>query len=291
MKPITFIALLLTASIAPLRSEENVSTLPADSGARILGKIPDGTPPPPQPPKPKFEVASKDILQSAAYQQGGRTVTIQKIQPLALPPPPIPVKPVTVELDEETSRRFDEYRKAHPATRFLMLGATVFHFNDSPPRTLVRYWPPGKGKSVAFWSSVDFALIAGGIQSFADGAGRNNVMWIGWGNAKMGTRFDLQKGPNNRYGAPPLPEFASGPATFEDVGDQLTAEEVAPIQAIHDLYNKNYEQLKSAYEGRERSRLEHEAWVAANPQQPKDITLNYWRTKTPPNPQKGGAAR
>ena len=291
MKPITFIALLLTAAIAPLRSQENASTLPADSGAKIMGKIPDGSPPPPQPPKPEFEVPSKDILQSTTHEQGGRTITIQEIQPIALPPPPVPIETAPVELSDEMKQRIDEYRKTHLETRFIMLSATVFHFDDSPPRTLLRYWPPGTGKSVAFWSSVDFALIAGGIHTFTDGAGRSNELWIGWGNVKMGSRFDLEKGPNKRYGAPPLPEFAQGPATFEAIGDQLAAEDVVAIQALHDLYNKNYEQLKSAYEGRERSGLEHEAWLKANPPQPMNITLNYWRTKTAPNPRKEGDAR
>ncbi len=291
MKPITFFAFLLAAATAALRAEENASSLPADSGARITGKIPDGTPPPPQPPKPKFQVPANDVLESTAYEQGGRTITIQKIAPIALSPPPVPMEATPVELTDEMKQRIEEYRRTHIGTRVLMLSATVFHFDDSPPRTLLRYWPPRAGKSVSFWSSVDFKLIAGGIQSFVDGAGRTNLLWIGWGKVKLAGKVDLQKAPYKRFGAPPLPDFVPGPATFEEIGNQLAAEEIVPFQALHDLYNKNYEQLKTAYEGRERARLEHEAWLKANPPQPIDITLNYWRTKTPPKQRIEGGSR
>ena len=37
--------------------------------ARIIGDIPDGTPPPPEPPKPKFIVPTKDILESKTSQE------------------------------------------------------------------------------------------------------------------------------------------------------------------------------------------------------------------------------
>jgi hypothetical protein len=34
-------------------------------------------------------------------------------------------------------------------------------------------------------------------------------------------------------------------------------------------------------EGRECARIEREAYLKANPPQPKDITLNYWRVEKP----------
>ena len=47
----------------------------------------------------------------------------------------------------------------------LSLGATVYRFRNSPPRTLVQYWPKNGDEPFTFWSSADFSLISG-IHSF-----------------------------------------------------------------------------------------------------------------------------
>jgi hypothetical protein len=53
------------------------------------------------------------------------------------------------------------------------------------------------------------------------------------------------------------------------------------IQSLHDVYNRELERLRTAYEGRERARIEREEYLKPNPPQPKDITLNFWRTEKP----------
>jgi hypothetical protein len=132
----------------------------------ILGEIPDGTPPPPALPKPEFVIPQQDILTATTHEQGGRTITVRQIKPIALPPPPPPVETSAAPLDAEFSQRLAEYRDAHPKSDLLLLGATIYRSKDSPPRTLVRFWPNGNRGAITFWSSADFALIAGGIQSF-----------------------------------------------------------------------------------------------------------------------------
>ena len=258
--------------------------------ARILGEIPDGTPPPPQPPKPKFVVPSKAILETTTHQQGGRQITVRKIKPIALPPTPAPVEPsTTVELDPEFKQRLAEYSEAHPRSELLFIGATVFRSKDSPPRTLVRYWPHGKGNGITFWSSADFALIAGGITSFADSAGDIYHLLMGWGNVDIDRMNKRLTAIGREYDAPEIPDFPDGKATFEIVGKPLAEEDLVPIQSLHDLYNNEHDRLKTASEGRERARLQHEAELIANPPKPKDIVLNYWRTETPAAPEKGAA--
>ena len=49
------------------------------------------------------------------------------------------------------------------------------------------------------------------------------------------------------------------------------------IQSLHDLYNREFQRLLTAYQGREQARLAQVAELKAHPPQPKDITLNYWR--------------
>ena len=262
------------------------------TAARILGNIPDGTPPPPAPPKPKLAIAREDVLQTTTHEQGGRTITIRKIKPIDLPPPPAPAVPqASAELDAAFSQRLAEYRAAHPRSELLFLGATVFRSKDSPPRTLVRWWPMGKGEEITFWSSADFALIAGGIQSFADTAGDTHSLFMGWGNVDIDRMTDLLASKGREYDAPDMPRFAEGKATFKIIKGRPAAEDLVAIQSLHDLYNSEYARLLTAWQGRERARIEREAYLKAHPPQPKDITLNYWRTEKPASKEKGEATR
>ena len=314
MKPacVVFVAVMVVA--ASVRAQDEVGAasvnesaagpvaespaMPAAAGpivptvARILGNIPDGTPPPPAPPKPKLAISSKDVLQTTTHEQGGRTITIRKIKPIALPPPPEPVMPqASAELDAEFTAKLAEYRANHPRSELLFLGATVFRSKDSPPRTLVRWWPMGKGEEITFWSSADFALIAGGIQSFVDTAGDTHSLFMGWGNVDIDRMTDLLASKGREYDAPDMPEFAKGKATFKITKGQPAAEDLVAIESLHDLYNTEYARLLTAYQGRERAPIEREAYLKAHPPQPKDITLNYWRTVKPASKGKGEAAR
>jgi hypothetical protein len=296
MKPIPRIIPILLAAATLAYSQENLSpattefeTAPATlTTARILGEIPDGTPPPPAPPKSVYQVAARDILSTTTHEQGGRTITIREIKPIALPPPPSPAEITASEPDVEFSQRLAEYRETHPKNELLFLGATVFRSKDSPPRTLVRWWPQGGTGTITFWSSADFALIAGGINSFADTAGDTHHMLMGWGNVDIDRMAELYAAKGREYDAPDLPKFAEGKATFQIAGDrQPTVEEMAVIQSLHDIYNSELERLRTAYEGRERARIEREEYLKANPPQPKDITLNFWRTEKPAANGKG----
>jgi hypothetical protein len=281
-------ALAYSQELTSVSGEFEPTSLAEPTTARILGEIPDGTPPPPAPPKPEYRIADTDVLQTATHEQGGRTITIREIKPIALPPPPPPAEITLAEPDAEFSQRLAEYREAHPKNELLFLGATVFRSKDSPPRTLVRWWPMGGKGSITFWSSADFALIAGGINSFADTAGDTHHMLMGWGNVDIDRMAELYAAKGREYAAPDLPNFPEGKATFQITGEsQPTAEERVVIQSLHDIYNSELERLKTAYEGRERARIEREEYLKANPPQPKDITLNFWRTEKPASNGKG----
>jgi hypothetical protein len=286
--PLVFVAVLAAAAtVRPQETEavdsreSTIAPVTSITAARILGEIPDGTPPPPAPPKPVYHVAARDVLSSSTHEQGGRTITIQEIKPIDLPPTPPPAV-ATAAPSEELKQRLAEYRATHPRSGMFFLSATVFRSKDAPPRSLVRYWPEGKGETITFWSSADFALIAGGINSFADTSGNTHAMLMGWGNVDIDRMAQHYTAKGREYDAPDLPEFPEGKATFQIIGDtEPTAEERAVIQSLHDIYNSELERLRTAYEGRERARIEREEYLKANPPQPKDITLNFWRTEKP----------
>ncbi len=295
MKPIPLLSLAFASCLASVNSQDTKYSLPEETAARptparILGKIPDGTLPPPEPPKPKFIVPAKDVLESKSSQQGGRTITVRKINPIALPPPPPPPEPLTPETEAVFRTRVAAYRENHPRTKMAFLSATVFRSTDSPPRTLGRWWPEGRRETITYWSSADFGLMSG-IHAFADSTGTTHSLLMGWGYVDLHKMSEMQAARLKAYGATALPTFPEGKAGFEIIGTPLSAEDLAPIQALHDLYNSEHARLKSAFGGRERARLEREAYLKANPPQPKDITLNYWRTEKPASNEKGEATR
>lgn len=286
----TFQVLLAASMLVHAQDESNppLIELQAATTARILGEIPDGTPPPPQPPKPEYRIAERDVLSTVTHQQGGRTITIRQIKPIALPPPPAPAPAaVPSEAEADYQQILDDYREANPKSGLMLVGATVFRPKEGPPRTLVRIWPEGHSGTVTFWSSADFALIAGGINSFADATGNTHYLLMGWGNEEIDHISELNSDLSKDFDAPKLPTFSEDKATFHISGDAPPAETLIAVQSLHDLYNKEYERLKTAHASRERARLEREEYLKANPPQTEDITLNYWRTTKPASKGKG----
>jgi len=288
MKPLPLVLVAVMALAASVRSQEEENaptggstTPPAiPTAARIIGNIPDGTPPPPQPPKARFIVPARDILATTNQQQGGRTITLNRIKPIALPPPPPPAPAVDI-INPAFQERLAEFWEDHPKSDLVMLGATVYRFKDSPARTLVNYWPEGSRKAITFWSSADFALISG-IYSFVATDGEKRSLFLMWSIQDIDRIADLFASHGREYHGPNIPAFPEGPATFTIVGEQPDdPSALVPIQSLHDLYNSEYARLKTAWDGRERARIEREAYLKAHPPQPKNITLNYWRVEKP----------
>jgi hypothetical protein len=199
MKPLPLVFFAVMALDTSVRSQEEAAAPPGGSTAppaipttaRIIGNIPDGTPPLPQPPKPKFIVPARDILATTTQQQGGRTITLNRIKPIALPPPPEPAPP-SADFDNAALReRLAENLAEQPKTDLILLSATVYRSQNGPPRSLVRYWAGGKGGQIAFWSSADFALISG-IHCFSDSAATMHGLIMAWGyvdTSLMAARF------------------------------------------------------------------------------------------------------
>lgn len=266
-------------------ASEITSPATTPTTARILGDIPDGSPSPPEAPKPEYQVAKSDILQSISHEQGGRTITIQRIKPIPLPPPP----QADTAQTEEFFRRIADFQEANSRSGLLFLGATVFRSKDQPPRTWVRMWPEGGGPAIDLWSSADFALIAGGINSFEDASGNDHHLFMSWSHVDVDRLSEIFESKNGGYAPPPIPEFPKGGASFQVVGKQPAAEHLTAIQSLHDLYSRERVKLQSAYEGRERARLQREAELKANPPKPRNLTLNYWRVEKPASNGEGAA--
>ena len=171
----------------------------------------------------------------------------------------------------------------------LFISASVYRTGISQPRSLVRYWPGQSGESVTFWSAADFALISG-IHTFVATDGSICNLLMSWGNMDPTRTAALMASHGRQYTPPDIPVFPDGPATFTIVGTPPDDPSVlAPIQALHDLYNREFWRLKTAYEGRELARIQREADLKAHPPQPKNLVVNFWTTDTPAPAKRGGA--
>jgi hypothetical protein len=62
-----------------------------------------------------------------------------------------------------------------------------------------------------------------------------------------------------------------------DVGD---SESLAPLDGLHWLYQKEKAQLTAAYEGRERARIDREAYLKAHPPITPDTLIQFWPRKS-----------
>ncbi|MES2995389.1 MAG: hypothetical protein V4733_01100 [Verrucomicrobiota bacterium] len=254
--PIPLAAFLFAAAFAP--GEE----------PQILNVIPDGIPlVNPAPPVPEFKPAPSDVLSAVTHVQDGRTITIKEIKPIDLPERWSSDRPVPPEAEAPAAPQ----EAVH--VEMLDISATIYYFDHSPPRSLVRAWRQ-EGKQLEFWSSADFSLIAGGIETFTDASGTAYLLAAGAGVAQEE--------------ALEIPVFPNGAASYQIIGDVPAAPEMlAALDALHVLYTREHAALLTAHQGREATRLAREAEAAANPPQPKDITLHFWRTETPAS--EGGA--
>ena len=271
MKPIP---LVLLASLTCLSSAFSQDEKAAPTTARIIGDLPDGTPPPPEPPKPAFNVASKDILDTQIHEQGGRKITVQKINPIALPPPPMAEPPLD-KTDPAVRARLAAFRAKYPRNEFIRIGATVYHAQDSTTRSLVTYWPNSGEQPVTLWSSADFSLLWG-FASFVGSDGKTRNLMMTWSNIYTDSQQRLFARLGKPYIAPKIPDLPPGKASFVIASGNLTVEGLASIQSLHDLYNNEHDRLLIAYQSREQASLAREAELRTNPPKCKNIVLNYW---------------
>ena len=172
----------------------------------------------------------------------------------------------------------------------LLVGATVYRFDDSPSRSLVQLWHQAEGEPVTIWSSADFALLSG-FSTFSDSADSTTSLMMMWSVTNLDTRTALQTKFSRQFKAPDFPDFPPGKATYVIASGNPTPQTLASIQSLHDLYNNEHDRLKEAYDGRERAQRQHEAELKANPPQPKDIVLNYWRIDSKDQPKTKGTTR
>jgi hypothetical protein len=194
-------------------------------------------------------------LSSQTYFRDGQKITIQQIKPIALPAPLVAVAPRPNEDPALLERPFAT-EENDSSGELLCIGATVFKSLDgTSPRSLVNFWPQGNEKAsnepITFWSSADFGLLSG-FCSFVGTDGEVRSLMMAWSNEMLSEKDD--RSPEHK-----IPTFPAGDATFQIIEGTPDAKTLASIHALHEVYDSEYTRLKTAYEGREQARIQHEA--------------------------------
>jgi hypothetical protein len=253
--------------------------------AHIPYKIPDGTPPPPAKPGPVRVLPEADVVTEKTYIEGGRRITVRQIQPVLLPEPPEPPAPTV--MTDEFREQLAQQREKLPRPKSLMLGATIYRLPNGTTRTFVRVWGLGRNEPVSFWSSGDFSLISG-IGGFIDNQGQSRLLSMTWSihdSKQIAQRFE-QTG--RTYRAPVTPNLPTDRAAYVVHEGNPDDDLLLALDSLHEILNHDEAELRRAYEGRQRAAKEREEYLKANPPQPKDITLDFWRIEKPANERKGG---
>ncbi len=261
---------ILTASLVcsfPLHAQE-------DSGAKLVGPVSDGTPAKPAPPKelPSFRVQSKTVRQLE-----DRKIIMERVADPQLPYPPPPPAPATKE-ELEALRASPEWQGRiadHKESKLILLSASVV----DGKATFVRWYHDGE--EFQAWSNVNFNHLSGFAEFESYRTRYHFIMAVG--------DISTDKEHNTEWPGKPLELGVDYPAFTLMKGDESKGDALAMMIALHDLYENEQDKLVAAHEGRLRASAEREAWLRANPPQPKDTVIQFWRREAPSKAEGGTA--
>ncbi len=219
------------------------------------------------------EISPADIVKTETHDLGGRTLILQEVTARALPlvrqpaPPAPPAAPPPAQT-AETSLPIP----------LLQFSATAYHGTvlGSTPRTLFTLWRSGGEKTLSFWSSIQPEWLAG-VSSLAGAVGQPDYNLL----LLLATPVDLDQQAaraaerGQPFEPPAIPALPRGAAAFVPVGEALSPEEAAPIQALHDFYNANHKKLETEAATREAARAREEAERAAHPPVTQDTIIRF----------------
>lgn len=259
----------------------------------------DGTSPEPTPestPIDFTELSSRtkrmDVVQSPEMSDlppvtGTINVTVQLVGDpnLPNPPPPLPALPPD---DPAVVARLEELLQKYRGTTLLFVSATTYDHH----RTLLHIYPNGKvDQEVTAWSNLDFNHFCGfstyRVRDGVDGSFHDFGLLMGIGNFDTARMRALMERHGQAYQAPEIPALPdlsiAGPA-FDVIKGEADSPAMDTLEQIHDLYRKEGVRMAAASLAREQARAERKAYLLANPPQPSDVTVRFWRKTKPQAP-------
>jgi hypothetical protein len=272
MKPILCFFLLLPSAIL---AQENQATSP------VTGEV-----------TPAFEVLSSVTKREVHVEPAPLlgmvpvvkevNVTVEMVKDPQLPIAPVTSPSATMSLTEEQRA---ELRARWLAERgkwiHVQLSATVYDHK----RTFLRWYPQGNlAPQMTAWSNVDFNVFCGLDRVTREGK-NFSFMMLGIENVNTEKRRLAAARRGVAYEMPAFPDalLVEQPVFVVVEGDATDAEALAPLVALHEWYGAERVALHEAYAARLKAQAEREAWLRANPPEPQDVLIRFWKTETQQN--------
>jgi hypothetical protein len=238
-----------------------------DAPVTIVGELSDGSPPP---SVPKPELPPVEIRETKVVQLPDRQVTIHRIADPGLPDP----RPKLPERQELSAEEIEVFRNSPAVRQWLEEAAKTKHLFISATvvddrATFLRWWHDGAEYQA--WSNSNWMILTG----FAE-CQKGDKRFV---SLLMAGRMSSAHLPaNSPYRIPD--DLPAEPGTYRIVqGDLANTAAYTGITALHELYRSDYTRLQQSYDLREQRRREREAEIRANPPQPEDIVLHYWKVQ------------
>jgi hypothetical protein len=215
--------------------------------------------------------------------RGAISVTIKRVEAPNLPDPPQPPPPVDRN-DPAVMARLAELRGKYKAVQHVFVSAHVYDHN----RTLVRWHPSGQpGEEMTAWSNLNFNHFSGCSTYQLTDAGGNSttyslIMGVGNYSTEAMKRIAARQGRSYVPPAiPDLPPLSEGPAFVVVEGGSSSREAMRIVEGLHEHYRVEGPRMEQAYKDRVKAEADRRAYLVANPPQPKDVTIHYWKRARP----------
>ena len=243
----------------------------------------------PAPEPERLKIDTEDILSSKVVYREGQKFTIQEIVPIDLPP--IPAAPAPKPLTaEELAARDARIAQADPQ-RTLMLSCTVY----DGTRTLITWSSQGVTPVQTYkaWSNVNFHHYDS-LRRFKKNSTTYMLMFmIGDEDTARAAARAARAGMT--YSPPLIPELPADSSTeprFQVIQGNPSAEELAPLYGLHEIYRENHSELIAEHQRLTLERAQKAAERLANPPDPKpDIIIQHWTIEPKENSKEAGGAQ
>ena len=214
---------------------------------RIIGKLNTGAVAESSPTQTTTS-SNFEVLNSKVHHLKGRRVTVQKVNP----PQPVAVEQRSVAPVQETSKATET------ASSGLIFMTALPAKSGGYDLHLVH-----NGQSTKAWTNMD-ARYLGGFHEFIANGRHYNIMLLAADNVDpdAARRTSTQQQSISYF----LTEYQ---------GDEQASRTL--LKDLHDLYQVEWRNLRWAYEERMKNQAIQEAELAANPPQPKDVTIRFWK--------------
>jgi hypothetical protein len=229
-----------------------------------------------QPPEPvlQLDIAPESVIENKTFTADGQKITLEEITPITLPPlpEPLPQKPQT---PEQLARRAELAAKAQ-LHRSLLLSCTVYDGTNTLIRGMTREKNVSRPWEV--WSNVNFRHF-NTFRSFQK-KGITYSLLFGIGEENTARTAARYARAGKTYTPPVIPELPADPTTspqFIVTKGNPTAEDLAPIIGLHEIYQDHHKDLISEYTRIKALQEKEAADRLANPPDPKPgIVIQHW---------------